>query len=235
VAAFVFSLVGVGLVAIPLAIWGLVRTAHGPRRGRGFAIAALCVSAAWAVISALAVLSLGLLGSSHEAAVSDVTQHVPTATAVAPTASTPTTTSPATSTAPTAPVTAQPARPLIRPKRVYWVDLKPTMCVRDPNTPSVYVTVVDCRAQHQVEVTLRTVVAGSKKWPGDSALESAATAKCKPAFEKYVGIAFDDSRLEFDYLTADPAGWRAGDRTLVCFVLDPANQHLTRALRGAKE
>jgi hypothetical protein len=48
-------------------------------------------------------------------------------------------------------------------------------------------------------------------------------------------MAYDDSRLELNSVTTDAKGWADGDQTLVCLVLDPANEHLTRTLRGARE
>jgi hypothetical protein len=229
VIAFVFSFFGGVLVAIPLAVWGLVRTKAGQRRGRGFAVAALCISAAWVVVSVVAVLNYGLLRNGGQTPVADISKGPPASSATAPSA-----TSPPTSTSARTPLNPQPTGPLAKPRRVIWIALKPTMCVQDPGTPGAYVTVVDCRADHQAEVTARTVLPGTK-WPGDAAVQSAAEAKCKPPFEKYVGVPFDSSRLDLNFLTADATGWRQGDHTLICFVYDPDDGHLTRALRGAAE
>ena len=33
----------------------------------------------------------------------------------------------------------------------------------------------------------------------------------------------------------DKDGWKAGDRRLICLVLDPSNAHLTQALRASHE
>jgi hypothetical protein len=228
VTAFVFSLIGFGIVAIPLAIWGLVRTKPGPRRGRGFAVAALAISVAWVVVGSALLLTLGVFAGGQKAAVSDVSDAIPTATATAPTTSANATTSAG------APVAPQPTGPLSKAKRVYWEDLRQTMCVRIPEAPdAIYVSVLDCRAEHEEEVTARTVLAGTTKWPGDDAVDTAAEDKCRTAFEAYVGIGYDDSRFELDFLTTDKSGWEEGDRRLICLVLDPSQQKLTRSLRGA--
>ena len=94
---------------------------------------------------------------------------------------------------------------------------------------------VDCRAQHTEEVMAKTSMAGPKAWPGDSAVESAAEEKCRQVFAAYIGIGFDDSRLEMGSVTTDKEGWNAGDRTLVCLVMEPGDQSSTRALRGSHE
>lgn len=228
--AFVFSLVGMGIVAIPLGVWGILRTGRGRRRGRGFAIAALAFSAAWAVAISALVLASGPLIGGGEAAVPDVSEGAPTV------GDTPSTMSSAATSASTATSSSRPAGPLSKPKRVYWEDLKPMMCVRFPQaTEATYVTVVDCRVEHQEEVTSRTTLVGGTKWPGDAAVNAASEVKCRAAFESYVGIAYDGSRLELDSVTTDAAGWADGDHRLICLVLDPANEHLSRTLRRAHE
>jgi Septum formation len=119
-------------------------------------------------------------------------------------------------------------------QRVYWEDLRPGMCVRaDPNEMDYIV--VDCRAEHEEEVMSRGTLAGSREWPGDAALEDAAGEKCKSAFASYVGLGWDESRLDFNFLTPDKDGWTDGKPTLICLVLDPSNDKITRALRGAHE
>ena len=120
-------------------------------------------------------------------------------------------------------------------QRVYWEDLQPGMCVREvPDGMEDYI-VVDCNAEHAEEVMSRGTLAGSKKWPGDAALEDRAGEKCKSAFASYVGLKLGDSRLDFDFLTPDKDSWNDGEVTLICLVLDPDHDQITRALRGARE
>jgi hypothetical protein len=71
--------------------------------------------------------------------------------------------------------------------------------------------------------------------------------KCKPAFATYVGLELDQSRLDFAFVTPDESGWNdlrpmpilrwpmIGRATLICLVLDPDHDQITRALRGAHE
>jgi hypothetical protein len=56
--------------------------------------------------------------------------------------------------------------------------------------------------------------------------------KCRAAFERYVGVAYDESDLDLDFWTADEEGWSSGVRTLVCFVYDPSHESTTEALAG---
>jgi Septum formation/Bacterial PH domain len=119
-------------------------------------------------------------------------------------------------------------------QRVYWEDLQPGMCVREVPIGMDYV-VVDCSAEHGAEVMSRGTLAGSKEWPGDSALWDAGADKCLSAFASYVGLDPDESRLDFDFLTPDKDSWNDGKGTLICLVLDPSHDQITRALRDAHE
>jgi hypothetical protein len=95
--------------------------------------------------------------------------------------------------------------------------------------------VVDCSAEHEDEVMSRGTLAGSKEWPGDAGLWDAGADKCLSAFASYVGLDPDESRLDFDFLTPDKDSWNDGKGTLICFVLDPSHDQITRALRDARE
>jgi hypothetical protein len=134
---------------------------------------------------------------------------------------------------PTQPSTRPPAH-LAKAKRIYWEDLRAGMCIRNPSSASAkFITVVDCKATHDDEVTLRALLTGTRKWPGDDAVDASAQAKCQAAFASYVGVPFEQSRLETDYATTDRAGWSAGDHRLICLVYDPDDSSLTRSLRGS--
>jgi hypothetical protein len=119
-------------------------------------------------------------------------------------------------------------------QRVYWEDLQPGMCLREVPIGMDYI-VVDCSAEHEDEVMSRGTLAGSKEWPGDAGLWDAGADKCLSAFASYVGLDPDESRLDFDFLTPDKDSWNDGKGTLICFVLDPSHDQITRALRDAHE
>ena len=67
------------------------------------------------------------------------------------------------------------------------------------------------------------------------ALEDTAGEKCKSAFASYVGLELGDSRLDFDFVTPAEDSWTDGKVTLICLVLDPDHDQITRALRGSHE
>jgi hypothetical protein len=119
-------------------------------------------------------------------------------------------------------------------QRVYWEDLQPGMCVREDPNEMDYI-VVDCSAEHEEEVMSRDTLARSKEYPGDAAVEDPAQQKCESAFASYVGLELVESRLDLDYFTPDKDSWTAGKVTLICLMLDPDHDQITRALRGANE
>jgi Septum formation len=189
VTAFVLSLVGAGIVAIPLGIWGVVRADSGRRRGEGLAVAALVVSAAWAVVAATFLVTSGVLGGGT----------------------------------------------LAKEREVYWADLQPTMCVRSTDDEAPDIPVVDCRAEHESEVMALIDLGGGDRYPGDEAIEAQGEVACRAAFADYVGLGYDESRLELDFWWSDTTGWEDGERTLVCLVEDPSQGMVSSALRGTAQ
>ncbi|KGN34369.1 septum formation domain protein [Knoellia sinensis KCTC 19936] len=108
------------------------------------------------------------------------------------------------------------------------------MCVNLADEKNEFeVTVTDCRDAHDSEVMLRTKLSGDRTWPGDVAVEAAAEPVCLKAFESYVGIAYDESRLDWDLITTVKEDWEAGDRTIICMVFDPDAETSTEAFKGS--
>ena len=183
------------------------------------------------------VATSGLLSNIDTIAAADLPEGAPAAVAsgasgASGASATPSSTPAAASGTPEA---SQPTRPLSKPRKIYWEDLKAGMCIKTAPESALDIPVVDCRAAHEDEVITRTVMAGPSKWPGDEVIETSAEAKCRTAFATYVGIGYDDSRLELDFWTVDPDGWRDGGRTLVCLVYDPSDPTLTGALKGTAQ
>lgn len=81
------------------------------------------------------------------------------------------------------------------------------------------VDVVDCAGPHYGEVYLAEVLPGVA-YPGDDELADRADGRCLTAFEDYVGESVRTSAYGFDWLLPSEAGWRSGDRELVCLVVD---------------
>jgi hypothetical protein len=82
-------------------------------------------------------------------------------------------------------------------QRVYWEDLQPGMCTREDPNDMDYI-VVDCSAEHEEEVMSRGTLAGSKKWPGDAALEDTAGEKWGQEVKVKPGVIY----LQSDMVTS---------------------------------
>lgn len=118
--------------------------------------------------------------------------------------------------------------------------LKPGMCIIVPEDVEKEegadeVEVVDCRADHDAEVVLRGRIDLPDAWPSDQALDAHLSPRCEKAFASYVGIPYEESRLEYDYFTPVRAAWEEGDRGFLCVLFDPSGPVLTQAYKGSRQ
>lgn len=89
-----------------------------------------------------------------------------------------------------------------------------------------------CDETHQFElVTIASMPDGD--YPSDTAFEDLVAAVCLPAFDEYVGLAYEESRLDVYWYFPLPSGWDDGDRLIQCAIYDPLNSELVGSLRGA--
>jgi len=86
--------------------------------------------------------------------------------------------------------------------------------------------VVDCTQPHDSEVFYNQTVT-TDSYPTVAAWDALETSDCGPAFQTYVGSDMVSSSLKTQYIKPTSAAWDAGNRQLVCFVLDPAGDRQT--------
>ena len=91
--------------------------------------------------------------------------------------------------------------------------------------------VVDCAMAHDVEL-YALVDLPDGAWPGQKELDAAAEQACLDQFGGYVGLAYEQSALDFPFVTPDEASWAAGDRLVGCIAWDPAGP-LTGSVQGS--
>jgi hypothetical protein len=94
---------------------------------------------------------------------------------------------------------------------------------------------VPCGESHDNEVYALvpyTPVGGT--FPGKAALETFAEKRCVELFTAFVGIPYDESRLEVGYLTPTEGGWSSGDRSVTCVVAGAPGEKLTGSMRGTR-
>ena len=94
--------------------------------------------------------------------------------------------------------------------------------------------IVDCTSEHDGEVVgILEMPAGD--YPGVPAIEASAETTCLAAFESFVGVPFDLSRLEMSYTYPSEETWREADRQLACIVYAPGGERLTGSVAGTAE
>ena len=81
-----------------------------------------------------------------------------------------------------------------------------------------YVTMVPCTQPHIAEVFFADNIwpQSRKAYPGATATDNRATARCARAFRAYDGIASTASEFGTTFVDPDAATWPTGDRLVVC-------------------
>ncbi|GAB3270958.1 septum formation family protein [Microbacterium lacusdiani] len=86
-------------------------------------------------------------------------------------------------------------------------------------------SVVPCSEPHTDEIYHEFELPDGD-WPGEEAVQQAADEGCYNAFEPFVGKAYEESVLEYIYLTPTEAGWTdtgLQDRLIQCVVYEPGD------------
>jgi len=69
-------------------------------------------------------------------------------------------------------------------------------------------------------------------YPIESQFEDFVGSACLPAFDEYVGLAYEASRLEVYWYFPLEDSWSQGDRLIQCAVFDPLDSQIVSSLRG---
>lgn len=80
-----------------------------------------------------------------------------------------------------------------------------------------------CDETHVSEVFASFKTADAKKYPGANALEKEANSSCLTEFEDFVGLDYNESKLEYWPIFPSNQSWDAGDRETLCVVTNPAS------------
>ena len=89
---------------------------------------------------------------------------------------------------------------------------------------------IDCDAPHEAEVYAKLEYPDQPSYPGQDGFESWAEPLCYSRFERYTGIRYEASSLDFGYLYPGSQGWAEGDREVICYLFDPSGADLTEPL-----
>lgn len=95
------------------------------------------------------------------------------------------------------------------------------------------VPTVDCAQPHTYEVFATFDIEGDE-YPGLDQVETLAGEGCYQRFEDYVGLAYESSALDINYLYPLEDEWNeAGDREVVCFLFNLDGSPLTGSAEGS--
>jgi hypothetical protein len=94
------------------------------------------------------------------------------------------------------------------------------------------VPVVPCSEPHDDEVYYAYTLADGE-FPGEDAIIADADATCIPEFATFVGLAYEESALDYWPMYPTAGSWENGDREVLCIAWDPSGAKLTGTLAGA--
>lgn len=92
--------------------------------------------------------------------------------------------------------------------------------------------VIPCAEEHESEI-YASMLMDDGGFPGDAAVEEAATAFCEAEFASFVGTPWAESALSYAFLVPSQQTWdEADDREVLCLVVDPEGL-VTGSLEGS--
>lgn len=102
-------------------------------------------------------------------------------------------------------------------EETFEVESVPTVPCGDEHDSEVY-------ASHQME---------DGEYPGDEAVLAAVDELCYADFAPFVGLAYEDSTLDFTAFFPSAQSWEMDDREILCIVVDP-EAGVTGTLQGVQ-
>ncbi len=110
-------------------------------------------------------------------------------------------------------------------------------CFDDPAQASEITDVQHhpCTEAHNAEVVFLGKLTGDDAtYPTDSVIESWARTNCLPAWESYTGKTFEtEPILTLSFYQPTPAGWKKGDRDVICYATREDSAPLTSTVKKA--
>jgi hypothetical protein len=95
------------------------------------------------------------------------------------------------------------------------------------------VSLVPCEGPHEQEVYHRFELAAGP-YPGDEQVQALASEQCSAQFHEYVGVAQQESELDFIYVFPVQDGWESGDRGGGCSLYQAAGRDLVGSMAGTR-
>lgn len=107
-------------------------------------------------------------------------------------------------------------------------------CFNDQSSSEITtVPAVPCSDPHDNEAYYAFDIPDAT-YPGEDSVLAQADTACSTEFPNFVGIAYNDSVLDYSYLYPTESSWEQGDREVLCLVYDgsaPTSGSLAGAAR----
>lgn len=95
-----------------------------------------------------------------------------------------------------------------------------------------HVELAECAGPHDFEI-FASLLEPEGEFSG-AEVHQHAIDRCTEAFEAFVGIRYRDSALEINFLEPNAEDWAAGNRSILCFLSDPAGPLTGTAAQTAR-
>lgn len=105
-------------------------------------------------------------------------------------------------------------------------------CFNDQDATEIdSVQAIPCSDAHDYEAYLAFDMSSAESYPGDDAITQAAEDGCVAEFPNFVGKPYEESTLDYSYLTPTEGSWENGDREILCIVM--GSEKTTGSLAGS--
>jgi hypothetical protein len=105
-------------------------------------------------------------------------------------------------------------------------------CFNDQDATEIdSVEAIPCAEAHDYEAYLAFDVSADEAYPGDDVISQAAEDGCLAEFPNFVGKSYEESTLDFNYLSPTEGSWENGDHEILCIVMGP--EKTTGSLAGS--
>ncbi|WP_165962964.1 septum formation family protein [Occultella glacieicola] len=93
---------------------------------------------------------------------------------------------------------------------------------------------VDCGEAHDAQFVHSFDIDQDGDFPGDDAIATAAQEGCLSGFESFIGLSYEESTLELDWIAPNESTWdQANDREVLCIAFLTDGSTVTESWEGA--
>ena len=93
-------------------------------------------------------------------------------------------------------------------------------CFNDAEAEEIdSVDAIPCGEAHDYEAYFAFDVSADEAFPGDDVISQAAEDGCLAEFPNFVGLSYEESTLDFNYLSPTEGSWESGDHEILCLVM----------------